>query len=95
MVLFTAANLHSAPTIPPMGFTNGRIANMAETPDLVVPVGEVPYNSTVSHHTEYLPVTMSFVASRGCDLMLVNLIKDLEKAGILNPVGTGPKMYST
>ncbi|KAJ5554756.1 hypothetical protein N7535_007202 [Penicillium sp. DV-2018c] len=43
--------------------------------------------------TEYMPVTMSFVAARGCDLMLVNLIEDLEKAGILKPVSTGPRMY--
>ena len=85
--------ISSAPTEPPMGFKNGRIANMADVPDLVVPVGEIPYNSTVSLKTEYMPVTMSFVASRGCDLMLVNLIRDLEEAGILKPVKTGSRMY--
>lgn len=76
-----------------MGFKDGRISIMARVPDLVVPVGEIPYNSTVSLKTEYMPVTMSFVAARGCDLMLVNLIEDLEKAGILKPVSTGPMMY--
>ncbi|GAD92321.1 hypothetical protein PVAR5_0912 [Paecilomyces variotii No. 5] len=44
-----------APTSPPMGFSDGRIASMAGTPDFVVPVGEVPYNSTVSLKTEYMP----------------------------------------
>ncbi|KAL4922387.1 amidase signature domain-containing protein [Aspergillus aurantiobrunneus] len=83
----------SAPTEPPMGFTDGRIATMAGVPDFVVPVGEVPYNSTVSLRTEYMPVTMSFVAARGCDLMLVDLIRDLEDAGILRPVEIGPRMY--
>lgn len=78
-----------------MGFDDSRISNMAEVPDLVVPVGEIPYKSTVSLKTEYMPVTMSFVAARGCDLMLVNLIEDLEKAGILKPVSTGPMMYPT
>lgn len=77
-----------------MGFKNGRISNMADVPDLVVPVGEIPYNSTVSLKTEYMPVTMSFVASRGCDLMLVNLIQDLEAEGILKPVKTGSRMYT-
>lgn len=76
-----------------MGFKDGRISIMARVPDLVVPVGEIPYNSTVSLKTEYMPVTMSFVAARECDLMLVSLIEDLEKAGILKPVSTGPMMY--
>lgn len=83
----------SAPSAPPMGFSDGRIAVLAGAPDLVVPVGEIPYNSTISLKTEYMPVTMSFVAARGCDLMLVNLIEDMEQAGILKPVSTGSRMY--
>ncbi|KAJ6177703.1 hypothetical protein N7519_008164 [Penicillium mononematosum] len=82
-----------APSGPPMGFKDGRVAILAGTPDLVVPVGEVPYYSTVSLKTEFMPVTMSFGAARGCDLMLVNLIEDLEQAGILKPVSTGRRMY--
>ncbi|KAJ5205176.1 Amidase [Penicillium cf. griseofulvum] len=82
-----------APSGPPMGFSDGRMAVLAGTPDLVVPVGEVPYYSTISLQTEFMPVTMSFMAARGCDLMLVNLIENLEKAGILNPVSTGSMMY--
>lgn len=76
-----------------MGFKDGRISNMADVPDFVVPVGEVSYNSTVSLKTEYLPVTMSFVAARGCDLMLANLIRDLQAVEIIKPVNTGSKMY--
>ncbi|KAJ5175598.1 uncharacterized protein N7482_001475 [Penicillium canariense] len=83
----------SAPTAPPLGFSNGRIAVLAGTPDMIVPVGEVAYNSTISLKTEYMPVTMSFGAARGCDFMLVNLIEDLEKAGIVKPVSTGSMMY--
>ncbi|KAH1299272.1 hypothetical protein KXX13_003424 [Aspergillus fumigatus] len=83
----------SAPTKPPMGFKDGRIATMAGVPDVVVPVGEVSYASTVSLRTEYMPVTMSLVAARGCDLMLASLVRDLEKAGILKAVGTGSRMY--
>jgi Asp-tRNA(Asn)/Glu-tRNA(Gln) amidotransferase A subunit family amidase len=87
------AHIYSAPTTPPLGFSDGRIAVLAGAPDLVVPVGEIPYNSTISLKNEFMPVTLSFVAARGCDLMLVNLIEDLEKAGILKPVSTGPRMY--
>lgn len=87
------AHIYSAPSAPPMGFSDGRIAVLAGTPDLVVPVGEVPYYSTISLKTEFMPVTMSFGAARGCDLMLVNLIEDLEHAGILKPVSTGSMMY--
>ncbi|KAJ5933252.1 hypothetical protein N7516_007741 [Penicillium verrucosum] len=82
-----------APSAPPMGFSDGRISILAGTPDLVVPIGEVPYYSTISLKTEFMPVTMSFGAARGCDLMLVNLIEDLEQAGILKPVSTGSMMY--
>ncbi|OQD75416.1 hypothetical protein PENDEC_c007G03836 [Penicillium decumbens] len=89
---YTIGETH-APTAPPIGFSDGRIGVMAGAPDFVVPVGEIPYNSTVSLKTEYMPVTMSFVASRGCDLMLVNLIRELEDAGILRPVKTGTRMY--
>ncbi|PKX90528.1 glutamyl-tRNA(Gln) amidotransferase, subunit A [Aspergillus novofumigatus IBT 16806] len=74
-----------APTEPPIGFKDGRIATMAGVPDVVVPVGEVSYASTVSLRTEYMAVTM--------DLMLANLVRDLEKAGILKAVGTGSRMY--
>lgn len=76
-----------------MGFSDGRIGPLAGVPDFVVPIGEVPYNSTISLKTEYMPVTMSFVASRGCDFMLVNLIRELEGAGILKSVQTGTRMY--
>lgn len=89
----SVSNIHSAPTAPPLGFSNGRIAVLAGTPDMIVPVGEVAYNSTISLKTEYMPVTMSFGAARGCDFMLVNLIEDLEKAGIVKPVSTGSMMY--
>ncbi|KAJ5973101.1 uncharacterized protein N7479_003019 [Penicillium vulpinum] len=83
----------AAPSGPPMGFSDGRMAVLTGTPDLVVPVGEVPYYSTISLKTEFMPVTMSFVAARGCDLMLVNLIEELEQSGILKPVSTGSMMY--
>ncbi|KAJ5666474.1 uncharacterized protein N7477_008922, partial [Penicillium maclennaniae] len=90
---FPADFWFSAPTASPMGFSDGRIGPLAGVPDFVVPVKEVPYNSTISLKTEYMPITVSFVASRGCDFMLVNLIRELEEAGVLKPVMTGTRMY--
>ncbi|KAJ5771921.1 hypothetical protein N7520_002450 [Penicillium odoratum] len=81
-----------APPSPPFwGMSDSNIAVYASTPDLIVP--SVPFNGTKSGKTEYLPVTMSLGAARGCDLMLANMIAEMEKEGILKPVATGPMLY--
>jgi len=77
-----------APGIP-LGFSNSRISVMAEVPDFVVPLGEAPYNSTVTGHVEYLPVTADLLAAKGCDGMLFSLIADLYDAGILKESKAG------
>ncbi|KXH52114.1 hypothetical protein CNYM01_00445 [Colletotrichum nymphaeae SA-01] len=60
-------------TTPPLGFDDSSVPVMAGAPEVVVPIGEVPYNSTKSLHTEYLPVTMALRMARGCDHHLANL----------------------
>ncbi|KAJ3288017.1 hypothetical protein HK104_008360 [Borealophlyctis nickersoniae] len=82
----------SAPGVP-LGFSAGRISVHAEIPDMVIPLGELPYTSTITGQTEYLPVTISIMATKDCDLMLFNLIADLQSAGIVKPVKTGARMY--
>ncbi|KAI0767056.1 amidase signature enzyme [Fomes fomentarius] len=82
----------TAPSAP-LGFSSGRISVHGEVPDMVVPLGEAPYNSTVTGQTEYLPVTISFVAAKGCDLMLFNLFAALQDAGIIKPVVTGSRVF--
>ncbi|KAH9834043.1 amidase signature enzyme [Rhodofomes roseus] len=59
-------NAYVGPPGTPFGFSAGRVAVLAETPDMVVPVGEVAYNSTITGVIEYLPVTLSFIAAKGC-----------------------------
>ncbi|KAI0790562.1 amidase signature enzyme [Abortiporus biennis] len=86
-------NRYTGPPSTPFGFSSGRIAVHAETPDMVVPIGEVPYNSTITGTTEFLPVTLSFIASKGCDLMLFNLFASLQDAGIIKPVATGSRLF--
>ncbi|KAI8935518.1 hypothetical protein NX059_008089 [Plenodomus lindquistii] len=72
----------TAPGVP-FGFSNSRISVMAEVPDFVVPIGEAAYNSTITGHVEYLPVTANFMAAKGCDGMLFSLIEELYEAGIV------------
>ncbi|THH19825.1 hypothetical protein EW146_g1427 [Bondarzewia mesenterica] len=74
---------------PPFGFSSGRIAVHARSPDMVMPIGQVPFNSTISGIVEQLPVTVSIVARRGCDFMLLDLLEALADAGIVQTVKTG------
>jgi hypothetical protein len=60
----------------------------------VVPLGQVPYNSTITGMTEFLPVTISMVARKGCDYMLFDLISALESSGIISSVGVGKTAFA-
>lgn len=73
----------------PLGWGNSRISIFAEVPDFVVPVGEAPYNSSVTGHVEALPVTVDFLAAKGCDGMLFSLINELVEAGIVRKAEAG------
>ncbi|KAJ5199748.1 Amidase [Penicillium cf. griseofulvum] len=77
----------------PVGFSTSRIANFAGVPDMVVPIGQALYNSTVTMQQEYLPVAVDFMAPHGCDLMIFNLVNDLVKAGIVKEPNTGSSLY--
>ncbi|TQV93052.1 glutamyl-tRNA(Gln) amidotransferase [Cordyceps javanica] len=57
----------------PGAFSTSRISVMAEVPDIVIPIGEIEYESKVTNHTEQLPVTVDLMAARGCDGMLFSL----------------------
>jgi hypothetical protein len=81
-----------APTTPPLGFSTGRAAVFSGGAELVVPVGEVPYESTVSLQTEYLPVVANLLVAPGCDLVLANLVRELEEEGILKASKTGSRI---
>ncbi|CZR64559.1 related to glutamyl-tRNA(Gln) amidotransferase, subunit A [Phialocephala subalpina] len=79
---------------PPLGFSDWAVAGYAGAGEVIVPLGEAPYNSTVTGKVEYLPVTMAIQAARGCDFVLARLVSELEEKGILRPVGTGSRLYS-
>lgn len=66
---------------------------MSEVPDVVFPIGQAAYNSTITLQTEYLPVSVDLVAGKGCDGMLFALAEELTTAGILKIPGVGSTMY--
>jgi len=82
-----------APPTISYGFSINRFSVHSGVPDMVVPVGETAYKSSITNTVEYLPVTMSFVAAKSCDLMLFNLFADLQEQGILSKVTTGPRLF--
>ncbi|KAF1831948.1 glutamyl-tRNA amidotransferase [Decorospora gaudefroyi] len=82
-------NTYWEPPSVPLGFGNSRISVMAEVPDHVVPLGEAPYNSTITGHVEYLPVSASLMVAKGCDGMLFSLIEGLYEARILKESRVG------
>ncbi|PVH75589.1 putative Glutamyl-tRNA amidotransferase subunit A [Cadophora sp. DSE1049] len=82
----------SAPGAP-TGFSIGRVSNFAGVPDIVYPLGQASYQSTITLKTEFLPVTVDIVAAKGCDGMLFELAAALNKAGILKVPKTGSETF--
>ncbi|KAJ6785670.1 hypothetical protein PWT90_00963 [Aphanocladium album] len=73
----------------PGAFSTSRISVMAEVPDIVIPIGEIEYESKVTNHTEVLPVTVDLMAAKGCDGMLFSLVRKMYEAGMIAKVKTG------
>ncbi|KAH8929379.1 amidase signature enzyme [Atractiella rhizophila] len=68
------------------------IASAAMNPDFTLILGEVEYESQVTHHTEWLPVAVSVLARRGCDFMLFRMFDELGDRGVLKTVRTGRRI---
>ena len=89
LVLYASAvepvyrNEYLEPPRVPFEFSVGRISVFSGGPDFVVPIGQAAYNSTITLHEEFLPVTVNIMAARGCDGLIFNLVQDLRAAGIV------------
>jgi Asp-tRNA(Asn)/Glu-tRNA(Gln) amidotransferase A subunit family amidase len=57
--------------------------------DMTIPIGQVTYQSNITYHIEYMPVTVSVIAKRGCDYMLYNMWEKLADLGVLKTIKTG------
>ncbi|KAK4213201.1 amidase signature domain protein [Rhypophila decipiens] len=63
-------------------------------PDVMVPLGDVPYESRISKRTEYLPVVVDLVGAPGSDLRLLEAVERLmREAGREMLVSTGTRMF--
>ncbi|OCL12401.1 amidase signature enzyme [Glonium stellatum] len=83
-----------APFIAPTGVTTLMLGPILEGPELVVPIGEIPYQSKVSGIEEHLPVSIGLMALPGSDLMLMDLAREcLKKAGRPTRVHAGRHMF--
>lgn len=79
---------------PPFGFSASSLANLGSLPDMVIPLGEVPFFSDITYTQEWLPASLSLVGGSGCDLQLMRLAKELEDHGLIRPVETGSRLWS-
>ncbi|KAF5347051.1 hypothetical protein D9758_011619 [Tetrapyrgos nigripes] len=69
----------------PFGFRNIRIASLARSVEIVIPIGQIPYQSNISEIEEQLSVSISLVGRRGCDFDVDKLADE----GIVQEVKTG------
>ncbi|KAK7029374.1 hypothetical protein VNI00_014628 [Paramarasmius palmivorus] len=65
------------------------LASMASLVDVTVPIGQASYFSPVTRRREVIPVTIQLVTRRGCDAVIMQLVRFLAEKGILKPVKTG------
>ena len=76
------------------GFESLFLTPILGAPDIVVPIGQVPYESKVSGRTEYLPVCVDLVGAPGMDTALIRTAQGcLESAGRETCVRTGETMF--
>ncbi|KAF0326954.1 hypothetical protein GQ607_005718 [Colletotrichum asianum] len=71
------------------------LASYFGSADFTIPIGQVSYYSNVTHQEVSMPVTINMVVKRGCDFVLFNFIEELALHGILAPVATGPKAFTS
>ncbi|KAJ3545675.1 hypothetical protein NM208_g2398 [Fusarium decemcellulare] len=91
--IFSNRNRYLDEPAMPLGFSNGEISIFSGAPDTVFPIGQVSSQSSITNHTEFLPVTVDVMAARGCDGLITKLAKDLVAAGILKTPGVGSTLY--
>lgn len=82
-----------APALP--GYISWNLLSvMNESPEVTVPVGPIRYQSKISLVEEEYPAALEIQGAGGCDMMLMNLAREVAYAqGLPKAVRTGSKMY--
>ena len=79
---------------PPTGFDSLFIPPILGSPDLVVPLDEIPYHSRISNRKEFLPVAVDIVGLPRADLALIKTIQEcLNASGRKQKVHAGSRMF--
>ncbi|KAF8958501.1 amidase signature domain-containing protein [Flammula alnicola] len=69
------------------------LASMGELPEVTIPIGQASYFSPLSRAWEPIPVAIELIARKGCDQMLLDLVKNLAELGVIGPVKVGRSMF--
>ncbi|KAF5009685.1 hypothetical protein FDECE_4131 [Fusarium decemcellulare] len=63
-------------------------------PDIVIPIGDVPYKSKISCRDEFLPVVVNLVGAPEHDFQLLQAVETImEKSSRPKVVSTGPRIF--
>ena len=60
------SDYHPAGTEPFNGWNRYSISQLGGVPEVVLTIGQVPYTSSITGTTKYLPVSISIIAAEGC-----------------------------
>lgn len=71
------------------GWNKYSISQLGQVPEVVIPIGEVPFLSKITQTFKYLPVSISIQAAEGCDFVLYDLITALADEGIIHNASPG------
>ncbi|KAH6671842.1 hypothetical protein B0J14DRAFT_655702 [Halenospora varia] len=69
------------------GFHRNFLSVLSRCPEVVVPIGQIPYDSRVSHRREVFPAVASFLGAPGSDHMLSHLVHDVLRTQNLPTTG--------
>lgn len=76
------------------GFDPLFLSPILGAPEIVVPIGQLPYQSRISHREEQLPVAVSILSAPGTDLWLIETARMcLENSGRSTTMMTGSNMF--
>ncbi|KAI0815569.1 amidase signature domain-containing protein [Xylaria sp. FL0064] len=78
------------------GFKNSFVTALPGLPFFNVPIGQFPYESSVSNRTEYLSTNIAFMGPRGSDHSLVQLLEEFlhSSPDLHSSVNTGNTLFA-
>lgn len=77
-----------------LGWNRYGISQLGGVPEVVLPLGEIPFVSPVTNTTKYSPVAVSLLTGHGCDFVLFDLVDRLAAMGAIPAeVNAGSSIY--